>query len=271
MKDILQAIITFIILFLNAFVVDSIRSQNDSTVEKEITADSYRIFLTANDYSFFSGSMEIFDKFNNSVFYADSFYTRYNWDTLVDLNNDRSKELILDVGTGATMYNYNMFLIFDFKRSPEPLFEIHNAELITGIDEIPKITSYERLSPAVMGAGYVYLLKYENGKIVLENDMKKSKVLKSFDSNEGDDLYFINEYEAGFDECADDSEISIYYQAYITQQKILGRENKGWKFFDKYYKCSNWKKVKAGLKKIVDENYNYLANPENYKFVLNKY
>ncbi len=139
------------------------------------------------------------------------------------------------------------------------------------MDKRPIIISFERLSPSVMGAGYAYDLKYENGKIVLENNIKNSKDLKDLDPGESDELYFIKEYEAGFDECAEDSQILIYYQAYIIQQKILGQEAKGWKFFDKYYKCKNKKKVRIGLKKTVDESYNYLSNPENYKFVLNKY
>ncbi|MEO6693873.1 MAG: hypothetical protein ABIO41_01595 [Ignavibacteria bacterium] len=261
----------YIYLVIVIFCFLKVQAQSDSIVEKEISADEYRFFMTNNNHSFFSGSLQIVDKYNNTVFYADSFYTRYNWDTLIDLNGDGNKDFILDVGTGATMYDYNMFLIFDFKKSSESLFEIHNAELITGVDKIPKITSYERLSPAVMGAGYVYSLKYENDKIVLETDMMNSNVLKSFDTDEEEDLYLIKEYGKEFDECEEDSQVLIYYQAYLIQQKILCEEKRGWKFFDKHYKCKNKKKVKAGLKKIVDESYSYIADPNNYKFALNKY
>jgi len=261
----------FLFLAIIFFCSLKIQAKSDSIIQKEITVNDHRLFLTNNENNFFSGSLEIFDKYNNSVFYADSFYTRYNWDTLIDLNNDGNKEFILEVGTGATMYDYNMFLIFDFVKSPEPLFEIHNAELIAIEGKSPNIISYERLSPAVMGAGFAYSLKYENGKIVLDNDIEKSKELRDLDPDESDERYFIKEYEAGFDECAEDSQILIYYQAYIIQKKILGQESKGWKFFDKYYKCKNKKKIRAGLKKIVDESYNYLSNSENYKFVLNKY
>ncbi len=107
----MRYIFLFVIINICSFRV---QAENDSIVEKEIAADSYKLFLTNNEHNFFSGSLQIFDKFNNSVFYADSFYTRYNWDTLIDLDNDGNKEFILDVGTGATVYDYNMFLIFDF-------------------------------------------------------------------------------------------------------------------------------------------------------------
>lgn len=240
-------------------------AQSDSIYEREITAGEYRVFLTNSEYDFFTGSIQIADKYNNTVFYADSFYSRYNRDTLIDLNNDGSKELILDLGTGATMYDYNMYLIFDLKnRSLDP-FEIHNADLVTNTDEVPKIISYVRLSPAVMGAGYTYSLKYDGNKFILENDINKSKVLKSLDPIESEEFDFIKQYEEGFDECDNDSEVKIYYEAYLTQQKILGQEKKGWKFFEKYYKCKNKNSMREDLKKTVDENYNYLKNAD-YKF-----
>lgn len=240
-------------------------AQTDGVFEKDFDAGEYRVFLTNREYDFFTGSIQIADKYNNTVFFADSIYSRYNWDTLIDLNNDGSKELILDLGTGATMYDYNMYLIFDFKNKSFEPFEIHNAELVTNVDVIPKIISYVRMSPAVMGAGYTFSLKYDGNKIILENDISKSKVLKSLDPIESDEFDFIRQYEEGFDECENDSEVKIYYEAYLTQQMILGQEEKGWKLFEKHYKCKNKKSMRMELKKTVEENYKYLRNAD-YKF-----
>jgi hypothetical protein len=121
------------------------------------------------------------------------------------------------------------------------------------------------MSPAVMGAGYTFSLKYDGDKFVLENDITKSKVLKSLDPLETDEFDFIKQYEEGFDECDNDSEVRIYYEAYLTQEKILGQESKGWKFFDKHYKCEDKKNARTELKKIIDENYHYIINSD-YKF-----
>ncbi len=258
------------IVYIFILSCNIILAQSESNLfQKDIEAGEHKIFLTNSEDHFFTGSIQITDKYNNTVFFEDSIFSRYNWDTLIDMNGDGKKEFILDVGTGATMYDYNMFLIFNLYENPAEPVEVHNAELQSGIDEIPKIVSYVRLSPAVMGAGYSFALKYVNGKLVLENDTKTSKVLKNLEPDSKDDIYFINEYEEGFDPCAEDSQVLIYYEAFITQWKILGREEKGWKFFDKYYKCKNKNLAKENLRKIVRENYLYIKDPNNYKFGLN--
>lgn len=254
----------FSILFI--FTTSNLFSQDQKDeVRKDIFADEYKINLINNEADFFTGCINITDKNNNIVFNADSIYSRYNWDTLVDLNNDGSRELILDLGTGATMYDYNIFLIFDFSDSLLSPLVVHNAELKTDIDITPKILSHIRLSPSVMGAGYSFSLKYESRRLILENDIKESAVLKSLDTDSKEDLHLIKEYSEAFDECAEDSEVKIYYEAYIMQQKILGQEEKGWEFFNKHYKCKNKNKVKAELKENVDQSYSFLKQTE-FKF-----
>ncbi|MBK7160719.1 MAG: hypothetical protein IPH77_19800 [Ignavibacteria bacterium] len=223
-----------VVCFLSFFQIFVISIEcvyaQDHIIEKEITADSYRIFLTYNDNSFFTGSVEIFDRYNNSVFYADSLYTHYNSDTVIDLNADGSRELILDLSTGATMYDYNMFLIFDLSKKHIEPFEIHNAQLVNGIDEQPKIESEVRLSPNYLGAGYAYSLKYEDGKMILETDPSESKVLKSLDLNERDILEQIEGYESETDVCSEESQIQVYYEAYITQRKFSDRKARAGSF-----------------------------------------
>lgn len=241
-------------------------SQNQKDeFRKDIFFDEYKMSLFNSEKDFFTGCIRITDRNSNSVFEADSIFSRYNRDTLIDLNNDSSKELILDLSTGVNMYDYNMYLIFDFKNKSFEPFEIHNADLVKDVDEVPKIISYVRLSPAVMGAGFTYSLKYYGNKFILENDITKSKVLKSLDMKESEEYGFIRQYEEGFDECENDSEVKIYYEAYLTQQMILGQEEKGWKFFEKHYNCIDKNTARNELKKTVEKNYNYLKNAD-YKF-----
>lgn len=261
----MRKVIYLILLFCNIAFAQS----EGNLFQKDITAGDHRIYLTNSGDNFFTGSIQITDKYNNTVFFEDSIYSRYNSDTLIDLNNDGIKEFILDTGTGATMYDFNMFLIFDLTKDTLNPVEVHNAELAAGIDEIPKIVSYVRLSPAVMGAGYSFSLKYVNGNLELENDTKTSKVLKGLKPNEEDDIFFIKEYAEGFDPCAEDSQVLIYFEANIMQWKILGQEETGWKFFDKHYKCKDKLKVKENLRRMINENYSYLKDPVNYKFGIN--
>ncbi len=248
-----------------SFLFYSIEACSQNQFEKEITAGDYKIFLKNSEDDFFTGSVKITDKNNNPVFYADSVYTRYNRDTLIDLNNDGVKEFILDLGTGATMYDYNIYLIYDFTKVIINPLEVHNASLISGIDDSPKIVSYVRLSPAALGAGYSFPLKYTDGKLILENDISGSEVLKGIETDEKEDLHLINEYSKAFGECDNASEIKTYFEAYIMQQKILQQEDKGWDFFDKYYKCKDKKEARASLKKLVQEDYDFWNNSE-YKF-----
>lgn len=237
----------------------------DSIFTKEIEADSFRLFLTANDNNFFTGSLEVIDKYNNSVFYADSFYTRYNRDTLIDMNNDGRNEFILDLGTGATMYDYNMFLIFDFSKNQIEPFEIHNVQIVSNVDDMPKIVSDIRMSPGYLGTGYSFSLKYADGKIFPETDANESKVLANLIPDEKEMLEQMRSYCKEIEECGEESYYQIFFESYITQLKITGNEKKGWKFFDKYYKCSDKKAVKNSLKKSVNENYKAIIQ-EDYKF-----
>lgn len=255
-----------LVSLLFIFTTSNLFSQNQKEeFKKDIIVDEYKISLINSEADFFTGCINITDRNNNIVFNADSIFSRYNWDTLIDLNNDGSKELMLDLSTGVNMYDYNMYLIFDLKNNSFEPFEIHNADLVSNVDEVPKIISYVRMSPAVMGAGYTYSLNYDGDKLIMESDITKSKVLKSLDPLESDEFDFIKQYEEGFDECESDSEIKIYFEAYLIQQKILGQEDKGWKFFEKHYKCKDKKSLRAELKQTVEENYNYLKNAD-YKF-----
>lgn len=117
-------------------------------------------------------------------------------------------------------------LIFDLLNHQKSIvpFEIQNADLYTKTDDQPKFITNIRLSPSFLGAGYTNSLKYENGKLVLEDDMEKSKVLKRLYSDEIEEQYMIKDHKKELDECPEDGNILVYYEACIMQQKILGQE-----------------------------------------------
>jgi len=260
------SIFNLIFLLILSFNTILFSQNQKGEFRKDIFIENYKISIVNKEVDYFTGGITVSDKLTNKdVFIADNIYTTYNSDTLIDLNNDGSKELIIDLATGATMYDYNMFLIFDFKKVSEP-FKVRNAELITGNNEQPKILSNVRLSPSALGAGYSYILKYENSEFVLDKDFTNSKALKDIAPVESDDLYLINEYKKEFNECSSDSDFKIYFEAKIIQQKFIGKEKNGWKFFDKYYRCKNKNVIKKELKKSVDENYLEMNNPENFIF-----
>ncbi len=257
-------LVIFLISSLNAY------SQKDSIFEKEIMANDFKIRLKNNPTSFFTGSILVTDRYSNSLFEADSVFTGFNRDTLIDLNNDGTDELILDLGTGATMYNYNMYLIFDFSKVKIEPFEVHNADLLADVNKIPKIVSSVRLSPAYLGAGYSCSYTYENGTLILETDPNTSSVLKNLTPSDDDYIELMDRFKSGSEECKDGKMYSVYFEGYIMQMKILNNESKGWEFFDKYYQCNDKKEVRADLKKKVDSTYDYLVNANLSFYSVNK-
>ncbi len=105
------------IVILSGLCSDLFSQNQKGVFRKDFYTDNFKITIENNEVDFFTGGISVTDLTKNKeVITADSFYTRYNWDTLIDLNNDGSKEFILDLGTGVNMYDYNMFLIFDFKK-----------------------------------------------------------------------------------------------------------------------------------------------------------
>lgn len=251
---------------LLCFVLLNLSSLYCQTASKEIVAGDYKINLIWDNSRFFSGNVEVSNHLNgSSVFKADSIFSSYNWDTLIDLDNSGREELILDLSAGATMYDYNVFLIFDFEKNPIVPLEVHNANLIPNVDDLPKLVSTIRLSPSFLSAGYSYSLCYNNGKLKLETDPQKSKVLRSLMPEDSDQLELINSFKKESDECEIGSPFVTYFEAYLLQMKILNREKKGWKFFDKHYNCNDKNKVRMVLKKSVNENYNYIRK-QNFEF-----
>ncbi|HMQ70397.1 MAG TPA: hypothetical protein PKA90_15515 [Ignavibacteria bacterium] len=256
------------LVFLIFFIIlqsGKLSSRLNDLFEKEINAGDYRIFITYDEDNYFTGSIQVADKYNNTVFYADSFYTKYYKDTLTDLDQNGTKELVLDLGTGALMYDYNMLLIFDFgKKDIDPL-EVHNAELVYSEDGIPEILSTVRLSPSVLGAGYSFDLKYKNGNLnLVSGNDSKAEVGKA---PEDEDIWYpIDEYKKDNDECEEGSQFIVYFEAYLMQQKLQGDEEKGWAFFDKNYTCSDKETKRKDLKKLTDQTYSELKDPDSYRF-----
>ncbi|MBS1518438.1 MAG: hypothetical protein JSS91_10170 [Bacteroidetes bacterium] len=256
----------FLILFIALISQKISFGQEDYLIfEKEIKANGQSIRLTCSSSGFFTGSISVYDRNNNRKFFIDSIYTRYISDTLLDLDNSGTEELILDLGTGINAYDYNMLLIFDFKKSEKPLYEVHNAEIISGLDEVPKIVSHVRFSPLYLGTGYDYSLRYTGKGLVLETDPDSSKVLKSLDINEESITETMNAFKEELDECDENNNFISYFEQYLMQKKLLKKDKEGWDFFNRYYNCRNKKATGKELKEFVSDLHRYLMTMD-YKF-----
>ena len=255
----------YIILFILFFKTSSLYSQEDTTLyfEKDIRVDDYRIILKANNSDFFSGSISVIDKYNDTVFFREDIFTRFISDTLIDLDINGTKEFVLDLGTGVNAYDFNMLVIFDFKKSDQPLFEIHNAEIIAGTDSIPKIVSHIRFSPLYLGMGYDYSLRYIGNRLVLETDPDSSKVLQSLDVNDVDFIENLSGFKSEMDECDKLTNYISFFEQYIFQKMLLNKELEGWKFFDKYYTCPDKESARDDLKESIKHQYKYLSEMDH--------
>ncbi|MFZ1321668.1 MAG: hypothetical protein WAT71_08950 [Ignavibacteria bacterium] len=257
--------IFYIILFTLILYSTSLYSQEDTTLffEKDFNVDDYKIILRADNSDFFSGSISVIDKNNDTVFFREDIFTRYISDTLIDLDNNGSNEFILDLGTGVNAYDFNMLVIFDFSKSDQPYFEIHNAEIVAGTDSIPKIVSHIRFSPLYLGTGYDYSLRYNGDRLVLETDPDSSKVLQSLDIIEEDFIENLNGFKDEMDECDILTNYISFYEQYIFQKMLLGKEQKGWDFFNKYYTCPNKNSARDELKESMKSLYKYLSEMDH--------
>lgn len=261
-----------VLILLTVFFISQTKlfSQNEKgEFRKDLFIGNYTFLITNSEVDYFTGSITITDRITNlEVFKADSFFTGFISDSLIDLDKNGTDELVLWLSTGATIYDFSMNLVFDFDNIANPV-QIQNAELLCNVDSIPKITSNVRLSPAFLGAGYSYSLKYDNGKLIADTNINKSKTLKLLAEKQDESISLITEYKSSEKNCENDNEYLVYFEAFITQQKIFGMESTGWEIFNKYYKCKNKKAVKKILQKAVNENFNIIKDFNNYIFKLN--
>ncbi|HMS64249.1 MAG TPA: hypothetical protein PKD83_03240 [Ignavibacteria bacterium] len=251
------------------FIFVNLNAVQSQIVTKEIPADKYKIILTWNDSVFYSGGMVVKNESGDNVFSADNFHSGYNSDKSVDLNNDGNSEFLLELETGNTRSDYNMYVIFDFSMGPDPKCEVHNAELISKVDKVNDIVSNVRVGDPKMEAKYSYALTYDKGKLMLNKDIKSSKVLQELVPFAEDYSDLINEYAKTGNVCDESSQVKNYYLAYIIQQKIVTNEDEGLKFFETNYKCENKKDLEAELKSSVNEHYSKISNPDNFNFKTN--
>lgn len=253
-----------LLIFIFLLNVSGLHSQ---IVKKDLSAEDYLINLEWNDSIFFSGKMSVVSNADNSKAYsAENFHSGYNSDKQSDLNNDGKAEYIVELETGSSRSDYNMYVIFDFTKGVSPVCSIHNAELVANVDKTPVIVSNMRMGNPALEARYSFVVKYENGKLIPITDPKESKVLKELVPFEEDYSDLIKSYAGSNDVCGDNSEVKHFYAAYIIQQKLVNNEEAGWKFFDKNYTCSNKSEIKAEIEKTVNENYSKITNSDSYSF-----
>lgn len=258
----------FIFIFASVILIQNDFSYSQDKgifFEKEIITEDYKIKVTNRSDKFFSGTLAVSNNSGDTVFYSDQLFSRYVSDTLLDLNNDGIKELILDLGTGVNAYDFNMLVIFDLSKSSQPLFEIHNAEVKAGIDSIPKIVSHIRFSPLYLGTGYDYSLIYNGERLILETDPDFSKVLQSLDIIDENILNNMHGFKEELDECDKNNNFISFFEQYLLQKVLLKNVSKGWEFFEKNYNCPDKKKVRIELEEYLGIMIENLSKME-YKF-----
>lgn len=247
-------------LFLILLSAAAVNAQDDGLmIDKEIYTNDHRIILVYNSSEFFTGSIQITDRYNNTVFFRDNFYSGFISDTLIDLDKNGADELILNLSSGINAYDFNMLLIFDFSKSSQPLYEIHNAEITSGADSMPKIISNVRFSPLFLGTGYNYSLIYDGRKMELDKETGEGSVLSNLDIKEDDMLYNINEFKKEMEECEETSNYISFFEQYLMQKTILNKADEGLSFFDKYYECRDKDTARAQLKSNINTMYEYLS------------
>lgn len=257
----MKSVVIALILSLS---FSNLYSQNRT---KEITNDKYKILLNWSDSLFLSGGMKIQDNSDGKeLFSAENFHSGFNSEKTIDLNNDGSNEYILELATGNTRSDYNMYVIFEFSKAPEPQCKVHNAELISNVDKVSDIVSNVRVGDPKLEAKYMFALNYKNGKLILNKDIKGSKVLQELVPFEEDYSDLITEYAKSNGVCDESSQVKNFYEAYITQQKIVDDESKGLDFFDKNYKCDNKSSLESELKNSANDRYSKINNPETFNF-----
>jgi hypothetical protein len=237
----------------------------NGVVKKEITVEGYRFLLTYDTAEYFTGTMKVIDEVGRKVFEADGFYSYCYSDTLVDLNDDGSKEVIFGMATGMSPYQTGSLIVFDPASGDMTPFEIINGELVNSNDGNHYVKVYVRMSPAYLGAFYYYLLEYKDGKLILPDPKDSSFPSYLIDSQSDYFQEAISDYALEMDECNDDANYFTLFEAYAVQAKLTGREDFAGEFFRKNYKCVDANVAYELINKSVDEMYTFIMS-QDYKF-----
>lgn len=243
---------------------DSTKIVNPNTNFNVIEYYDYVITITSNKNDFFSGKLEA-AKNGKVEFMMEKNFSDYSGHSLIDMDGDGSKELLLSLSEGASPYVMNALYIFDAKKGGAPVALINNADVDTSLGSPkPLITSYTKLSPSVIGMNYFWFMEYSNGglKLYKPTDDKLKGMLKPDIESIADNL---TQYE-DFNEKCSDGVYNVFFEAVFIQNKIAGDDNASTKFFDKYYKCPNKKLALDQVQNSAADTYGWLNDPSNFKY-----
>lgn len=236
--------------------------KSDTSYTKQIDYYDYVIKVVSHD-GFFTGELEVI-KDNKVMFRMEKNFSSYSSHSIIDMDGDGSKELLLSLSEGASPYVMNAMYIFDAKKGAAPVALINNADADTTLGSKPLISAYTKLSPSVLGLNYFWLMEYKNGGLVLykpsENKMKG--MLKPDVESIADNL---TQYEDFSDKCAD-GVYNTFFEAIFIQNKIAGDDDASSKFFEKYYKCPNKKIALDQVQNSAADTYSWLNDPTNFKY-----
>lgn len=235
---------------------------------KEVTIDYYhvKVKLSWNTNQFFTGSIKV-EKNGEIVFSDDSTFSDYADHKLIDLDGDKSKELVLIVTEGASPYIYNNMIIFDgLMRGYAPRFRVQNADIVEKENELPKILAYTRMSPSVLGLGYHWLLEYKQGKLncfTAKGTLWQKDVTPDIKGTEEN----LKQYEdAGF--TCEDSNYLTFFESVLMQGQISGDITEALDFFKKRFNCASTANSTAmvELQKRIDQVYFWINDHKNYLY-----
>lgn len=246
-----------ILIFSFFFIIASLYAQDDSIKNINIPYGKLNVNLSYNDNVFFSGVLTVSEN-GKEAFRSDTFFTRLNEYTMIDLDGDKNNELVLDLSSGASPYVYNYLVILDNKVSSEPLFCVQNGTIDTMKNELPKLNSSIRLSPSVLGVEYFWLLEYKNKKVKYFNAFN-TVWEKRVTYDEKDFLSDLKNRNCDY------SEMLVYFEGFAVQCKISGHGSIAIDDFDEYYKCKDKKEARKTFMDDTKNFYNYLVK-DDHKF-----
>lgn len=252
---------TVLLILLCSF---SLFAQDDSIRNISFKYYDYEFRLTSNNNQFFAGHLEV-NKDGIKIYQWDSNFTDYISHNIVDLDGDGSKELLLSLTEGASPYVYNVLYLFDIKKGIKPLYIMNNGELNLSKSNEPKIGGYSRMSPSVLGLGYIWLWEYKYGKLrLLKTDENPWKLL--LEPDEKSLLENLTQYEDFSEKCSD-GVYNTFFETLFIQYKIAGDDKSAEKFFKKHYKCPGKEKALEQVKNAAADTYSWLRDESNFKYI----
>jgi hypothetical protein len=258
------------IFFLMTFFYGLLYAQDDPVKGLDVNMNitvidyyNYKVTINSTPNTYYTCHLESV-KDGKVMFQMDSSFSDYQWHSIIDLDNDGYKELLLSVYEGTSPYTYNSIYIFDVRKGAKPVCQVFNANLDTTIKEEPKLRIYNRISPSVLGLGYNWLMEYKNGmlKFFEAGEAPWKKMVKPDEASILDNL---NQYEDFSEKCNDFSYRS-FFKAYLIQAQIYGDNEAALKFIDKYYTCPDKKNAKQQIIDESAESFEWITNSANYKY-----